>query len=76
MSISKEMIEERIIVLEKDIDNVKIQMNNLEQQKNESVALLNALTGAKQQCDSFLQIIDNVEPEVSDSSDVGLEDIP
>jgi len=37
--------------------------------------LLNALTGAKQQCDSFLQTIDNAEPEVSDSSDVGLEGI-
>jgi len=26
--------------------------------------------GAKQQCDNFLQELDNVEPEVSDSSDV------
>ena len=76
MTISKDTIEERLLVLEEDIKNVKIQISNLDQQKNESVALLNALTGAKQQCDSFLQIIDNVEPEVSDSSDVGLEDIP
>jgi|TARA_R110000782_G_scaffold60836_2_gene125594 hypothetical protein len=75
MTISKEKIEERILVLEEDIENVKKNMNILEQQKIESVALLNALTGAKQQCDSFLQIIDNVEPEVSDSSDVGLEGI-
>jgi hypothetical protein len=70
MTISKDTIEERLLVLEEDIKNVKIQISNLDQQKNESVALLNALTGAKQQCDSFLQIIDNVEPEVSDSSDV------
>ena len=75
MTISKEKIEERILVLEEDIENVKKNMNILDQQKNESVALLNALTGAKQQCDSFLQTIDNVEPEVSDSSDVGLEGI-
>jgi hypothetical protein len=75
MTISKDTIEERLLVLEEDIKNVKIQISNLDQQKNESVALLNALTGAKQQCDSFLQIIDNVEPEVSDSSDVGLEGI-
>ena len=35
------------------------------------VVLLNALMGAKQQCDNFLQEIHNVEPElVSDSSDV------
>ena len=66
MTISKDTIEERLLVLEEDIKNVKIQLSNLDQQKNESVALLNALTGAKQQCDSFLQIIDNVEPEVSD----------
>ena len=75
MTISKDTIEERLLVLEEDIKNVKIQISNLDQQKNESVALLNALTGAKQQCDSFLQIIDNVEPEVSDSSDVGLEGV-
>ena len=75
MTISKDTIEERLLVLEEDIKNVKIQISNLDQQKNESVALLNALTGAKQQCDSFLQTIDNVEPEVTDSSDVGLEGI-
>ena len=57
MTISKDTIEERLLVLEEDIKNVKIQISNLDQQKNESVALLNALTGAKQQCDSFLQII-------------------
>jgi len=46
-------------------------MSELEQQRIESVALLNALMGAKQQCDNFLQDLDNVEPElVSDSSDV------
>ena len=73
MTISKDTIEERLLVLEEDIKNVKIQISNLDQQKNESVALLNALTGAKQQCD--LQTIDNAEPEVSDSSDVGLEGI-
>ena len=75
MTINKDTIKERILVLEEDIENVKKQMNSLDQQKNESVALFNALTGAKQQCDSFLQIIDNAEPEVSDSSDVGLEGI-
>ena len=75
MTISKDTIEERLLVLEEDIKNVKIQISNLDQQKNESVAMLNALTAAKQQCDSFLQTIDNAEPEVSDSSDVGLEGI-
>ena len=69
--IDKDDIEKRLNVLDSDISNVRKKISELEQQKLESVALLNALMGAKQQCDSFLQEIDNVEPElVSDSSDV------
>ena len=64
------MIDERINVLNSDIENTRKKISELEQQKIESVALLNALMGAKQQCDNFLQELDNVEPEVSDSSDV------
>ena len=69
--IDKDAIEKRLNVLDSDISNVRKKLSELEQQKLESVALLNALMGAKQQCDSFLQEIDNVEPGVvSDSSDV------
>ena len=69
--ITKSMIEKRLEVLNSDIENTRKKISELEQQKLESVALLNALMGAKQQCDSFLQEIHNVEPElVSDSSDV------
>jgi hypothetical protein len=69
--ITKNMIDERINVLNSDIENTRKKISELEQQKTESVALLNALMGAKQQCDNFLLQIDNVEPElVSDSSDV------
>ena len=69
--INKVDIEKRLTVLDSDISNVRKKISELEQQKLESVALLNALMGAKQQCDSFLQEIDNVGPElVSDSSDV------
>jgi len=71
MNITKSMIQKRITVLDSDIQKARQKMSELEQQKIESVALLNALMGAKQQCDNFLQEIDNVEPEVvSDSSDV------
>ena len=70
MTITKSMIKKRITVLDSDIQKARQKMSELEQQKTESVALLNALMGAKQQCDNFLQELDNVEPEVSDSSDV------
>ena len=71
MNITKSMIQKRITVLDSDIQKSRQKMSELEQQRIESVALLNALMGAKQQCDSFLKQIDNVEPEVvSDSSDV------
>ena len=69
--IQKSMIDKRITVLEVDIEKTRKRLSELEQQRIESVALLNALMGAKQQCDNFLQDLDNVEPElVSDSSDV------
>ena len=71
MNITKSMIQKRITVIDSDIQKARQKMSELEQQKIESVALLNALMGAKQQCDNFLQELDNVGPEVvSDSSDV------
>ena len=71
MNITKSMIQKRITVLDSDIQKSRQKMSELEQQKIESIALLNALMGAKQQCDNFLQELDNVGPEVvSDSSDV------
>ena len=43
----------------------------LEKQTKDAIAMMNALQGAKQQCESFLKELNNGEPEVSDSSDVG-----
>ena len=68
--IDKDTIENRLVVLEEDIAKVKQNIQNLEQQKVEAMGMLNALTGAKQQCQSFLQDLNNDEPEASDSSDV------
>jgi len=68
--INKIMIEERLVVLDGDIDKVNKQLINLEQQRIETVGILNALTGAKQQCQSFLNAFSNDEPEASDSGDV------
>ena len=69
--ITKDNIAERRTKLESDIEVLRQKLQNLEKQRIETVGLVNALTGALQQCDEFLKQIDNVEPEVvSDSSDV------
>ena len=69
--IDENKINDRIQVLVSDIAKVQKDLQTLEQKKAESTALLNALLGAKQQCESFLQEINNDEPEVvSDSGDV------
>jgi len=53
--ITKESIEERKEVLIKDIQLVKQRLAEYEQKKVEDTALVNALTGALQQCDVFLK---------------------
>ena len=68
--ITKSMIEERIIVLNTDIQNVNKKLQDLEQQRIENVGLLNALTGAKQQCDSFLNKFHNEKEPSGSESDV------
>ena len=68
--VDKNTIEKRIAILDEDIVKVKQNLQNLEQQKIETIGMINALTGAKQQCQSFLQEFSNDEPEASDSSDV------
>jgi prephenate dehydratase len=70
MSLNKDTIEKRIAILEEDIAKVQQNIKTLEQQKVETIGMLNALTGAKQQCQSFLNEFNNDEPEASDSSDV------
>ena len=70
--IDENKINDRIQVLNGDISKVQQDLQTIEQKKAESTALLNALLGAKQQCESFLQEINNDEPDTnSDSGDVG-----
>ena len=70
--INEKKINDRIKVLDSDIAKVQKDLQTLEQKKAESTALLNALLGAKQQCESFLQEFSNDEPDDnSDSGDVG-----
>ena len=70
MSLNKDTVEKRIAILEEDIAKVQQNIKTLDQQKVETIGMLNALTGAKQQCQSFLNELNNDEPEASDSSDV------
>ena len=65
MSITKENIEERKNVLQNDINSTKQRLAEYDKKKQEDIALLNALTGALQQCENFLQELDNEEPEMA-----------
>ena len=61
---------ERIRILDRDIAKGSEQMQSLDKQKLDAIAMMNALQGAKQQCQSFLNELNNGEPDASDSSDV------
>ena len=65
MSISREQIEERKNILQNDIITARERMAEYDKKKQEDIALLNALTGAYQQCENFLQGLDNEEPEMA-----------
>ena len=69
--IDEDKIKTRIQVLDGDVQKVQKDLQTIEQKKAESTALLNALLGARQQCESFLQEFNNDEPDTnSDSGDV------
>ena len=57
--ITEEMIKERISVISGDIEKITKDISDAEKKKTESIGLLNALTGAKQQCLSFLKQFSN-----------------
>ena len=63
--ITRDIIEKRKEVLSKDINNVKLRLEEYEKKKLEDIALLNGLSGALQQCNIFLQELDNDEPEMA-----------
>ena len=65
MSITRENIEERRNVLMNDMNATKQRMADHDKSKQEDIALLNALTGAYQQCEQFLKELDNEEPEMA-----------
>ena len=67
--IDVDMINSRRVELVEDLNKVRIRQEEIEKAKLENVALQNALTGAIQQCDDFLNKLDNEESD--DSSDEG-----
>ena len=69
--LTQDDIMQRKDALMADLTTVQGKLTELEKQKLETVALQNALTGAVQQCDDFLQRISDDEPEYSVSSDEG-----
>lgn len=64
-----DMINARREELLEDLNKVRIRQEEIEKAKLENVALQNALTGAVQQCDDFLNKLNNEESD--DSSDEG-----
>jgi len=73
MNITRENIEQRKSVLQNDIATAKQRLAEHDKKKLEDVALINALTGAFQQCEVFLQQLDNEKPEMA--SDDGNDSI-
>ena len=65
MAITKENIEERKNVLMNDMNVARQRVAEYDRKKQEDIAMLNALTGALQQCENFLQELDNEEPEMA-----------
>ena len=71
--IDEKTINERIKILDGDIAKVQTTMQSLEKQTKDAIAMMNALQGAKQQCQSFLKELNNDEPDVSDSDSSDVE---
>ena len=64
MNISRESIEQRKSVLQNDIATAKGRLVENDKKRQEDTALINALTGAFQQCEVFLRQLDDEKPEM------------
>ena len=63
MSITKEQLENRKIAIQDDINTAKQRIADSDKKKLEEVALINALTGALQQCENFLKELDDASSD-------------
>ena len=57
--IDRKKIEERKVTLEKDVETMTNLVEKLDKERNKSLARITALSGAIQQCDQFIQELDN-----------------
>ncbi len=71
--IDKNKIEVRKTTINSDIQAVKQRLLEYQEKIKEDTALINALTGAMQQCDYFLKEIDDDEPDLVSDSDSDVE---
>ena len=70
MSIEDDKIKSRLEKLEGDVKKVTDQIQDMDKKKTEAIAVLNALQGAKQQCQMFLQEINNEDSTEAPSGSI------
>ena len=63
--VNEDTIKKRIAALDSDIKTMTNTIQEIDAKKQEAIANLNALHGAKQQCDSFLKELDNDDQTAS-----------
>ena len=63
--VNEDTIKKRIAALESDIKTMTNTIQEIDAKKQEAIANLNALHGAKQQCESFLKELDNDDQTAS-----------
>ncbi|SVB85163.1 uncharacterized protein METZ01_LOCUS238017 [marine metagenome] len=69
MILDEKTILERKDALLRDLNTVQQRSVEIEKKKLEDIALANALTGAIQQCDAFLKMLNDEESDVENSSE-------
>ena len=63
MILVRETIETRKIAIQGDIEKLRETISQLDTKRQELVNNLNALSGAEQQCDHFLSLLEQEENE-------------
>ena len=69
VEIDKDNLEEKITVLDEDIQKVNELLVKLEKDKSNAIATMNALQGAKSQCVTLIKELHNDEDQSNGSSD-------